>query len=89
MCLQLDVYPFGIKQHPGVRVEDPVTFEVQEGLPPELQFPMRLAVHLRVREELQRLFPERAITVKRYLFPPLARDGHGFEDRPLSTSEFF
>ncbi len=86
--MQLDVYPFGIKQQPGVRTEEPVTFEVLADVSPQLLFPMRLALHLKVREGLQRLFPDRAVAVKRYLFPPLARNGQGSEDRPLSSSEW-
>jgi hypothetical protein len=87
VVLQVDVYPFGIKQHPGERVDEPLRFMVVEGVPPSVQFPCRLSQHLKLRQEAQMFFPDSCMGVQRYLICPSLRSGFEFEDRPFSSGE--
>ena len=45
--LQVHAYPNGIKQHPGVRVDEPVKCSIDSSLPLHYQFISRLEQHLR------------------------------------------
>ena len=85
--MQLLVWPFGMKQRPGRREEEPVTFEVEQGLPLSLQFPCRLEQHLRLRQAVQAQFPELPIAVGNYVVCPLANTKMGFEDREFKSSK--
>ncbi|GAB4815694.1 hypothetical protein N2152v2_002740 [Parachlorella kessleri] len=86
---QVDVYPGGIKQHPGKRVLEPSSFVQQEGLNVLLQVPARLEQLMRLRREADRLFPGQQMAVQHYLICPSAKSRLGFEDRPLPTSALY
>jgi hypothetical protein len=81
------VYPSGIKQHPGRRPEEPVSFQVDHDAPYNVQFPVRLEQHLRLRREADRVFPGYNLGVLRYLASPQPKSKVGFEDRPFNSSE--
>lgn len=85
--MQVHVYS-RLKQHPGERVEEPVSFQVRGDQPLWLQFLPRLVHHLGLRGDAQALFPSYPLAVKHYLVTPKARNGFGFEDRPYSSSKW-
>ena len=82
----MDVYPSGIKQRPGQRVEEPVSFVLGASLPPHVQFPYLLAQHIRLRSEAQQLFPGYFMGLGRFLVCPAAKSRFELADQPLSSS---
>jgi len=87
--LQLDVYPNGIKQQPGVRVDIPVCFEIDTMVPLRYQFISRLEQLLRLSEEAQEVFPSigKQLGISHYVLRPSLKTGDGFEEKVWSTSE--
>lgn len=83
--LQVDVYPCGIKQQPGRRVEEPVSFIQAASMPSHVQFPHRLSMHLRLRQEAQQLIPSYRMRLGRFLICPAARSRFELEDHPVGS----
>lgn len=87
LLLQVDVYPNGIKQHPGVRCEEPVIFEIEPSMQLRYQFIPRLERLLRLSDAAQQEFPSKLLGITNYLLRPSSKTGDNFEEKPWSTSK--
>lgn len=78
----------GIKQQPLVRVDAPVVFTIDSGLPLKHQFVPRLEQHLRLSEEAQQEYPWKKLAVQHFILRPTSTSLDSFADRAWSSSEW-
>lgn len=79
--------PYGIKQQPLERVDEPVEFAIDCSVPLTYQFPARLAQHLRLCEAAQTEFPWKQLAVQHYILRPATRGVDSFVEKPWSSSK--
>ena len=81
------MHPYGIKQQPFVRVDEPVVFITDPKKPPQHQFLFRLERHLRLCANAQLAYPDKVLAVKHFIMRPQNAYGEGFEEKPWTSSE--